>query len=115
MSSSSKLEKLGRIRWNIKNFHHTKNKYVHVTTYFSPNITTRRKRKIYTSAIQNISQEPHECGKLTGVQIFLVQVTIPKWPKDHYLSQKVLLVGTLYILYTIYYILYIIYYIIYYI
>ena len=28
------------------------------------------------------------------VQIFLVQVTVKKWPQDNYFSQKVLLVGT---------------------
>ena len=32
-----------------------------------------------------ISQEPRECGKLSGVQIFLVQVTVEKWPQDHYM------------------------------
>ena len=52
-----------------------------------------REKKICTSAIPNISQEPHECGKLSGVQIFLVQVTVKNWPQDHYFSQKVLLVG----------------------
>ena len=30
-------------------------------------------KKICTSAIRTISQEPHECGKLFGVQIFFVQ------------------------------------------
>ena len=50
--------------------------------------------KICTYAIPYISQEPHKCGKLSGVQIFVVQVTIEKWPQDHYFSQKVLLVGT---------------------
>ena len=35
-----------------------------------------RKKKIWTTAIPHISQEPHECGKLSGVQIFLVQVTV---------------------------------------
>ena len=51
-------------------------------------------KKICTSTIPHISQEPHECGKLSGVQIFSVQVTVEKWPQDHYFSQKVLLVGT---------------------
>ena len=40
--------------------------------YFWPNITTGSK-KICTSDIPHISQEPHECGKLSEVQIFLVQ------------------------------------------
>ena len=47
-----------------------------------------------TQYYKHISQEPHKCGKLSGVQIFLVQVTVEKWPQDHYFLQKVLLVGT---------------------
>ena len=62
-------------------------------TLFWPYITIGRK-KICTSAIAHISKEPHEWGKLSGVQIFLVQVTVKKWPQDHYFSQKVLFVGT---------------------
>ena len=53
-----------------------------------------REKKICTSAKPHISQEPYECGNLSWVQIFLVQVTVEKWPQDHYFSQKVLLVGT---------------------
>ena len=49
-----------------------------------------REGNICTSTIPNISQEPHECGKLSGVQIFLVQGTVKKWPQDHYFSQKVI-------------------------
>ena len=75
----------------MKNLHHPKNKHVHVTTYFWPNITTGREKRIYTSPKPNISQEPHDCGKLYGVQIFLVQVTVEKWPQDQYFSPKVLL------------------------
>ena len=75
LSSSRWLENFGRIRWNMKILHHPKNKHVHVTTYFWPNITTGREEKICTSAIPHISEEPQECGKLSGVQIFLVQVT----------------------------------------
>ena len=60
---------------------------------FDP-ILQREGKKICTSAITHISQEPHKCGKLSGVQIFLVQVTAKKWPQDHYFSQKVLLMGT---------------------
>ena len=45
MSSSRWLEKFGRIRWNMKNLHHPKNKHVHVTTYFWPNITTGKGKK----------------------------------------------------------------------
>ena len=94
MSSSRWLENFGRIRWNMKILHAPNNKHVHVTTYFWPNITTGRGEVICTSNIQHISQETHECGKPSGVQIFLVQVTVDKWPQDHYFSQKVLLVGT---------------------
>ena len=53
-----------------------------------------KRKRIYTSPIPHISQEPHDCGKLYEVQIFLVQVTVEKCPQDHYFSQKVLLVGT---------------------
>ena len=35
-----------------------------------------RKKKICTSTIPHISQEPHECGKLSEVQIFLVEDTV---------------------------------------
>ena len=38
-----------------------------------------RKKKICTPAIPHISQEPHECGKLSGVQIFLVEDTVKKY------------------------------------
>ena len=61
-------------------------------------------KNICNYAIPDISQEPHECGKLSGVQIFLVKVTVEKWPQDHYFSQKVLLVGTPIILFTYYWV-----------
>ena len=51
-------------------------------------------KKICTSDIPHKLQEPHECIKLSRVQILLVQVTVKKWPQDHHFSQKVLLVGT---------------------
>ena len=56
MSSSRRLGKFWRIRWNMKILHHPKNKHVHVPTYFWPDITTGRKSKICTSAIPHISQ-----------------------------------------------------------
>ena len=37
-----------------------------------------KEENICTSAIPHISKEPHECGKLSEVQIFLVQVTVKK-------------------------------------
>ena len=36
----------------------------------------QREKKNWTTAIPHISQEVHEYGKLSGVQIFLVQVTV---------------------------------------
>ena len=57
--------------------------------FFDP-ILQQEGKNICTYAIPHISQEPQECGKLSGVQIFLVQVTVEKWPQDHYFSQKVL-------------------------
>ena len=78
----------------MKILHHPKNKHVHVTTYFEPNITTGRENKIFTSATPHISKETHKCGKLYGVQIFLLQVTVEKWPQDSYFLQEVLLVET---------------------
>ena len=40
---------------------------------FDPILRQEEKKRIQTSAIPPISQEPHQCGKLSGVQIFLVQ------------------------------------------
>ena len=83
------------IGWIIKYIEYNpKNKHVHVTNYFWPKFTTGREKKIRTSAIPHISQELHECGKLSWVQMILVQVTVEKWYQDQYFSQKVLLMGT---------------------
>ena len=51
--------------------------------YFLTQYYNRKGEKICNYAIPPISQEPHECGKLSGVQIFLVQKS-RKWPQDHY-------------------------------
>ena len=94
MSSSRWLEKFGRIRWNMKNLHHPKKQTCSRNNLFLTQYYNRKGKKICISAIPQISQESHDCGKLSGVKIFLVQVTVEKWPQDHDFSQKVLLVGT---------------------
>ena len=79
---------------NRKKSHPPEKANMLVTTHFWTNITTGRGKKIWTTAIPHISQEVHEYGKLSGVQIFLVQVTVKKWPHIHYYWSKVLLVST---------------------
>ena len=43
---------------------------------FLTNITTGKKKKICTSAIPHKSRETHDWGKLSGMQIFLVKITV---------------------------------------
>ena len=64
-------------------------------THFWPNIdiTTGRKKKIWSLDIPPISQETHECGKLSGVQIFLVQKS-QKMASGSLFFTKSALVGT---------------------
>ena len=47
-----------------------------MNTSFFPILQREGKKKIWTPAIPHISQEPHECDELSGVQIFLVEDTV---------------------------------------
>ena len=47
-----------------------------VPSDFLTNITTGNKKKICTPAIPHKSRETHDWGKLSGMQIFLVKVTV---------------------------------------
>ena len=86
--------KIWEDKMEYENFTSPKKQTCSCNNLFLTQYYNRKEEKICTSAIPHISKEPHECGKLSGVQIFLLQVTVEKWPQDHYFSQKVLLVGT---------------------
>ena len=70
MSSSRWLEKFGRIRWNMKILHHPKNKHVHVTTYFWPNIRTGREKKLHFRYTVHITRTSRVWQAIWGADIF---------------------------------------------
>ena len=63
--------------------------FLEIYIFFDPILQQEENKNIWTSDIPPISQEPHECGKHSGVLIFLIQKKL-KMASGSLFSQKVL-------------------------